>query len=424
MEINIENEKYMCEVIGKPICVPQLSDFGITQNDLETESIYNNEILKHKKKINGFKDFFALFLCPWLTWTLILFSIYHIRNSKDIAAYIVIYVIYGIFFYGFYIYSNIGSYFESIFTTIAKSIYKSPTIHQKHFNVINYRQAYDNYLLEFKNLQNIYYGIGYYNYNFDAYCSAIIIELVKQLQRFTSIQNGIIIKDNLRQEQNYWFNLDPYEFEEEVAHWFAQQGYSTEITKKSGDEGIDIKIKKENYIGYVQCKRYTTSKVDRPTLNALYGVVSAYNATQGIIVCLQGVTSEAKEFAKRTNIRIITIEELAPEESLFYHKIHKDTIYENPTKVNLYWCKVGNITLNTRCYIENSSAFSTIKEWNDKDNNHVLQYKNIYFILHCTNENFCEFTKYLESLKKETNKTKQNRNYKKNRKWYRNKYYH
>ena len=120
--------------------------------------------------------------------------------------------------------------------------------------------------------------------------------------------------------------MNPFEFEKEVAYWFEQQGYNSIVTKKTGDGGVDIIISKGKYKAYVQCKRYKTSKIDRPTLNALYGVVCADNVDQGIVVCLLGITDEANEFAKKVGIKIITVDELAPKDDLFQHKIKKETL--------------------------------------------------------------------------------------------------
>ena len=56
--------------------------------------------------------------------------------------------------------------------------------------------------------------------------------------------------------KNWWWSLDGWEFEEEVARVFELNGYKTKVTKKSGDGGIDIIMYKNNYKYAVQCKHY------------------------------------------------------------------------------------------------------------------------------------------------------------------------
>lgn len=246
-------------------------------------------------------------------------------------------------------------------------------------------------------------------------------ELASEIIRYTDSYNEKITQENHRKEQKYWFELDPYEFEKEVANWFSEQGYEAKVTKKSGDEGVDVIITKNNYIGYVQCKRYTNSKVDRPTLNALYGVVCANKATQGIIVCLQGVTAEAKDFAKKTNIRIITVDELAPNEDLFFHKEIKQTISNVPIKCNEYWCKIGYIILNTNCYHEETDAIKTIDKWQNSLN-HAIQYNGLYYIINCAYDVFGDFKTFIEYKLSNINTSKtstyKKKHYKRKRYWY------
>ena len=199
-----------------------------------------------------------------------------------------------------------------------------------------YKNACSNFEDGKMNLWQKHAGIDSVNYDIVLFGSKCIIELVGKIIKFTDHNNGIIYKDNLRQEQKFWYELDPYDFELEVAHWFEQQGYHTHVISKTGDGGIDIIVSKPNYIAYVQCKRYRTSKVDRPTLNALYGNVCADKVNQGIVVCLLGVTEEAKEFASKVGIKIITVDDLAPENSLFFQKKRKQSLQSSPIQDNQF----------------------------------------------------------------------------------------
>ena len=56
--------------------------------------------------------------------------------------------------------------------------------------------------------------------------------------------------------KNWWWRLDGWEFEEEVAKVFRLNGYSAEVTKKTGDGGADLIMFKGDEKYAVQCKHW------------------------------------------------------------------------------------------------------------------------------------------------------------------------
>ena len=256
---------------------------------------------------------------------------------------------------------------------------------------------------EFKNKEaeyrQKYPGIQDVNYDLKIFGLECIHSITKEIVAFTEFQNKIIRKENLKQTQKFWFELSPFEFEEVVADWYKRQGYMVKVTPKSGDNGVDIIISKGSYTAYVQCKRYRTSKVDRPTLNALYGVVCADKVSQGIVVCLLGVTDGAKEFADRVGIKIVTIENLSPKEDLFHHKVAKELLCTQPVKLTMSWMVVGNFELNTNVYITESDVYKQIEKWGDSEYYRCLQYKGVFICLNCRLADFSAFTKWRKGIK-------------------------
>lgn len=55
----------------------------------------------------------------------------------------------------------------------------------------------------------------------------------------------------------------------------------------------------------VQCKNWRSRKVGVPTIRELFGVVTAENAAEGIIVCSGHFTNEAIDFAKGKPITLV-----------------------------------------------------------------------------------------------------------------------
>jgi len=101
--------------------------------------------------------------------------------------------------------------------------------------------------------------------------------------------------------------LDPYEFEQFVAHLLERMGYHTRVTQKSGDGGIDI-IASKDELGFekpikVQCKQVLTS-IGQPDVAQLYGHVN--DEEHGLFVTLGDYTNQARTFERsKQNLRLI-----------------------------------------------------------------------------------------------------------------------
>lgn len=110
-----------------------------------------------------------------------------------------------------------------------------------------------------------------------------------------------------RSNANWWRELDPFAFEEEVANWFRGKNYTATVTKKSGDGGYDIVLYKDGKKYYVQCKHYNT-QVGVKLVREFYGVLVADRVEEGFMVILdKGYTKDAQDFLNGKNIRTITL---------------------------------------------------------------------------------------------------------------------
>ena len=106
-------------------------------------------------------------------------------------------------------------------------------------------------------------------------------------------------------------NLSGIEFEEFITRLLKAMGFRTQVTKASGDGGIDIvaildkPITGGRYL--FQCKRFAAdSLVGAPIVREFYGAVSAdRKANKGILITTSGFTIQAKEFAAGVGIELI-----------------------------------------------------------------------------------------------------------------------
>lgn len=103
----------------------------------------------------------------------------------------------------------------------------------------------------------------------------------------------------------YLKQMDPYTFEKFVANLFSIIGYKCEVTKRTGDGGKDIILRKEDELSLVECKRYNGTKVGRPDIQKFHSAIIEMNAKQGFFVTTGEFTNQALECAKEKPIQVI-----------------------------------------------------------------------------------------------------------------------
>ena len=112
------------------------------------------------------------------------------------------------------------------------------------------------------------------------------------------------------QQQAWWWTLDGWEFEQEVARVFRLNGYNATVTKGSGDGGVDIILKKENYKAIVQCKHHHNPLSPEP-VRALWGIKDDWGADEVIMVASSGLTSASAEFVRnKPNYKVLNLDDI------------------------------------------------------------------------------------------------------------------
>ena len=104
------------------------------------------------------------------------------------------------------------------------------------------------------------------------------------------------------------------EFEEFLCNYFNTHGYVCNQTKVSGDQGIDLVAKKDDYVLAIQAKRYTGTVGNHAIMEAVAGT-KYYNANQTMVITNSTFTKSAVELAAANNVilwdRQVLIEKLA-----------------------------------------------------------------------------------------------------------------
>lgn len=96
--------------------------------------------------------------------------------------------------------------------------------------------------------------------------------------------------------------LEGHEFEFFCADLLKAQGFiDVEVTRGSGDFGVDILAEKDGVTYAVQCKRHT-APVGVETVLCTYGGLAYYERMVGVIMTNQYFTAPAVEAAKKLRI--------------------------------------------------------------------------------------------------------------------------
>ena len=111
--------------------------------------------------------------------------------------------------------------------------------------------------------------------------------------------------------------ISPTFFEKVVVGLLEKMGYGGFIkgagstTKHSGDDGIDGIIK-EDRLGldliHIQAKRYTTTVVGRPEIQSFAGSLEGQHGRKGVFITTSSFSSEAHEYVKRIEKKIVLID--------------------------------------------------------------------------------------------------------------------
>jgi len=111
--------------------------------------------------------------------------------------------------------------------------------------------------------------------------------------------------------------LSGVDFEHVIGRLLHRMGLRAEVTKATGDGGIDIIATLDRpIIGgryLIQCKRLALdSPVGAAIVREFYGALTAdRRAAKGILVTTSGFTAQAREFARNLPIELVDGEQLA-----------------------------------------------------------------------------------------------------------------
>lgn len=127
--------------------------------------------------------------------------------------------------------------------------------------------------------------------------------------------------------------VKPYRFEQVVIDLLFAMGYggsreeAAQVTKRSGDEGIDGVINEDRLgldVIYVQAKRWK-STVGRPDVQGFVGALAGKQANKGVFITTSNFSQEAIQFARSISQKVILIDGARLADLMIEHSVGVST---------------------------------------------------------------------------------------------------
>jgi hypothetical protein len=110
-------------------------------------------------------------------------------------------------------------------------------------------------------------------------------------------------------QNTYWKSLRGIKLEKVISELYKKMGYSVQITKASGDEGIDLILSKKDETIVIQCKGHE-KPIGVGVVRDLYGSMMHFGTNRAILVCPAGFTKGVLQFMKNKPIQLISADDL------------------------------------------------------------------------------------------------------------------
>lgn len=138
-------------------------------------------------------------------------------------------------------------------------------------------------------------------------CNFYLIDKILQkfeeleLEEFENRLTNTQVQKNVIYTINDVDLMNGYEFEQFVSLLFMKMGYMTEMTKGSGDQGMDVIAERNGIKIGIQAKCYST-KVTNKAVQEIFAALNYYDCHKGMVITNNYFTDSALELAESNNI--------------------------------------------------------------------------------------------------------------------------
>lgn len=109
-----------------------------------------------------------------------------------------------------------------------------------------------------------------------------------------------------RARADHWTSLTGVEFESELGEVYSRLGYEVTQTRATGDEGIDLILRRPGELVVVQCKQHG-KPAGQHFVRDLYGAMMHHGAQKSVLACTAGFTEAVRKFAKGKPIELLDL---------------------------------------------------------------------------------------------------------------------
>ncbi len=113
-----------------------------------------------------------------------------------------------------------------------------------------------------------------------------------------------------RKQEQYWKSLGGIEFEQELGNLYRAIGYHVQSTPVSGDQGVDLILRKDGKTTVVQCKAQKRP-ASPAVIRDLYGSMHHFKGDNAILACTGGFSDNVIKFARDKPITLISARDIA-----------------------------------------------------------------------------------------------------------------
>ena len=110
--------------------------------------------------------------------------------------------------------------------------------------------------------------------------------------------------------RTWWRSLEPSRFETEVASNLKSRGYIVQVTGRTGDGGVDIRVTAPDGRRIVIQRKAYQEPVGPGAVRELYGTLVHDGAHEGWLVAHTGFSRAAHHFADGKPIRLLDVDAL------------------------------------------------------------------------------------------------------------------
>lgn len=103
--------------------------------------------------------------------------------------------------------------------------------------------------------------------------------------------------------------ISPYDFERKCAEILRDLNYEANVTKGSGDQGVDVVAKKKDKIIAIQCKKYSQPVGNKAVQEVIAGK-DYYGADFAVVVSNASFTPSARKLASKCNVILLDVNQL------------------------------------------------------------------------------------------------------------------